>query len=131
MQHHWRQMQLLGPCTASELSGRVEAARALSQLLGDDHDIALLRRLVSTPTMVFGSSDDTAAFSEALPQAAQGAAAGSQNARRPTIRRTVAALRGADRSLWLAARSRHREITAEIRPDNVVPFGDLKAGRSS
>jgi len=62
VQHHWRQMQLLTPCWPSELSARADAARALSQLLGDDHDIAMLIHLVSTPTMTFGSPEETAAF---------------------------------------------------------------------
>jgi len=62
VQHHWRQMQLLTPCWPSELSARADAARALSQLLGDDHDIAMLLHLVSTPTMTFGSPEETAAF---------------------------------------------------------------------
>ena len=55
-------MQLLAPCWPSELTARVEAARSLSQLLGDDHDIALLCQLVLTPTMTFGSPEETAAF---------------------------------------------------------------------
>jgi CHAD domain-containing protein len=62
VQHHWRQMQLLAPCWPSELSARAEAARSLSQLLGEDHDIARLMHLVATPTMTFGSPEDTAAF---------------------------------------------------------------------
>jgi CHAD domain-containing protein len=130
VQHHWRQMQLIGPCAASELSGRAEAARALSQLLGDDHDIALLRRLISTPTMVFGSSDDTAAFlkrcrkrHKALRQEARARAGRLFAERSRPFAEHV-------ESAWLAAH-RKPEITAEIRPDNVVHFGDLKAGRSS
>ncbi len=55
-------MQLLAPCWPSELSARVELARNLSQILGDDHDISLLRRLVSAPTMVFANPEDTAIF---------------------------------------------------------------------
>src|SRR6185436_4156312 len=62
VQHHWRQMQLLAPCFPSELTARAEAARTLSQILGDDHDISLLSRLISTPTMVFGTQEETAAF---------------------------------------------------------------------
>jgi len=62
VQQHWRHMQLLTPCWPSELSARAEAARSLSQLLGDDHDIAMLMHLVMTPTMTFGSPEDTTAF---------------------------------------------------------------------
>jgi len=62
VQHHWRHMQLLSPSWPAVLNARVEDARALSQLLGDDHDIALLSRLISTPTMIFGTPDDTQSF---------------------------------------------------------------------
>lgn len=62
VQHHWRQMQLLVPCWPSELSARADAARSLSQILGDDHDIFQLCRLMATPTMTFGTQDETAAF---------------------------------------------------------------------
>jgi hypothetical protein len=62
VQHHWRHMQLLAPCWPSELTARADAARSLSQLLGDDHDIAMLCHLVSTPTMTFGSPEETDAF---------------------------------------------------------------------
>jgi CHAD domain-containing protein len=62
LQRHWRHMQLLTPCWPSELSARVELARGLSQILGDDHDLAQLCKLVSAPTMVFAGPEDTAAF---------------------------------------------------------------------
>jgi CHAD domain-containing protein len=62
VQHHWRQMQLLTPCWPSELSARAEAARSLSQLLGDDHDVAMLIHLASTPTMTFSTPEETSAF---------------------------------------------------------------------
>ncbi|MEZ5827061.1 MAG: CHAD domain-containing protein [Hyphomicrobiales bacterium] len=62
VQHHWRQMQLLTPCWPSELSARADAARSLSQVLGEDHDIAMLMHLISTPTMTFGSLEETDAF---------------------------------------------------------------------
>jgi len=62
VQHHWRQMQLLTPCWPSELSARADAARSLSQILGDDHDVAMLIHLISTPTMTFGSPEETTAF---------------------------------------------------------------------
>ena len=51
LQHHWRHMQLLTPCWPSELTARAELTRSLSQILGDDHDIALIQQLVSAPTI--------------------------------------------------------------------------------
>jgi CHAD domain-containing protein len=43
VQTHWRQMALLSRAWPEEFAARVAAARELSQLLGDDHDIALLK----------------------------------------------------------------------------------------
>jgi hypothetical protein len=41
-QQHWRHMALLSRAWEGCLNARVAEARALSQLLGDDHDLALL-----------------------------------------------------------------------------------------
>ncbi len=131
VQHHWRQMQLLAPCAPSELAARAESARALSQLLGDDHDIAMLGRLVSTPTMVFGSAEDTAAFlkrcrkrHKALRREAKARATKLFAERpRPFVERVEKA--------WLAAAHRAPEPIVEPRADNVVLFGDLRSGRAS
>ena len=41
-QWHWRQMSLLGRAWPDEFAVRVTAARELSQILGDDHDLAML-----------------------------------------------------------------------------------------
>lgn len=42
VQWHWRQMSLLARAWPDELAVRVAAARELSQILGDDHDLAML-----------------------------------------------------------------------------------------
>ena len=42
VQWHWRQMSLLSKAWPEEFAVRVHAARELSQLLGDDHDLAML-----------------------------------------------------------------------------------------
>ncbi|MFT3729889.1 MAG: CHAD domain-containing protein [Hyphomicrobium sp.] len=42
VQWHWRQMSLLAKAWPEEFAVRVDAARELSQLLGDDHDLAIL-----------------------------------------------------------------------------------------
>jgi CHAD domain-containing protein len=129
VQRHWRQMQLLSPCAAAELPARADTARSLSQVLGDDHDIALLRRLVSTPTMVFGNSNDTAAFlkrcrkrHKALRREAKTRAARLFRERSRSFAERV-------ESAWTAAAG--RTAAPEVRSDNVVPFGELKAGRVS
>jgi CHAD domain-containing protein len=133
VQHHWRQMQLLAPCWPSELTARVEAARSISQLLGDDHDISLLCQLVSTPTMTFGSPEETAAFlkrcrkrHKALRKeaAAQGARLFVERSR-PFTERIEA--------YWMAAASRGGKpaVVEPPRQDNVVAFGDLRGTRAS
>jgi len=130
LQHHWRHMQLLTPCWPSELSARVEAARALSQILGDDHDIALLRQLVSAPTMVFASPEDTAAF---LKRCRNRHKALRQDARmrgerlfaersRPFVERIEA--------YWLAAAQRAEKPAIIARTGNVVAFGEVGTGRA-
>jgi len=47
VQWHWRQMALLGRAWPDEFAVRVNAARELSQMLGDDHDLAVLAAAVS------------------------------------------------------------------------------------
>ena len=131
VQHHWRQMQLLAPCWPSELTARVEAARSLSQLLGDDHDISMLCRLVSTPTMTFGSPDETADFLKRCRkrQKALRKEAGTQGEllfaerSRPFAERIEA--------YWLIAAGGAARKSAEARLDNVVAFGELRTGRAS
>ena len=130
VQHHWRQMQLLAPCWPSELTARAESARSLSQNLGDDHDISLLMRLVSTPTMMFGSPDETAAFLKrcrkrhrALRKEArtQGERLFAERAR-PFAERIE--------TYWQIAAGEASRAKAEARPDNVVAFGDLRTPRA-
>jgi CHAD domain-containing protein len=42
VQQHWRHMALLSRAWPDHFASRVTAARALSQILGDDHDLAIL-----------------------------------------------------------------------------------------
>jgi CHAD domain-containing protein len=42
VQWHWRQMSLLAHAWPDEFAVRVSAARELSQMLGDDHDLSML-----------------------------------------------------------------------------------------
>jgi len=55
-QQHWRHMLLLSRAWPECLDGRVNDARGLSQLLGDDHDLTLLIAFVhSDPAAPIGS----------------------------------------------------------------------------
>lgn len=109
LQYHWRHMQLLTPCWPSELSARVELARSLSQILGDDHDVFLIQQLVSAPTMVFASPEDTAAFMKQCRRMAKGPASRGEKAWGKIARRAVSAFCGPDRGLLAHRRSRCRE----------------------
>jgi len=131
VQHHWRQMQLLAPCWPSELTARAEAARSLSQVLGDDHDISLLCRLVSTPTMMFGSPEETAAFLKRCRRRhrALRKEARTQGERLFTERSRPFAER--IEAYWQIAAGDAAKAVAEKRPDNVVAFGDLRTPRAS
>ena len=131
VQHHWRQMQLLAPCWPSELSARADAARSLSQLLGDDHDIAMLCHLVSTPTMTFGNPGETGAFMKRC-------------RRRHKALKKEAKVKGerlfvekpgpfADRiqAYWLtAAIGADKPVAPSQQPDNVVAIDDARTGRA-
>jgi hypothetical protein len=127
LQHHWRHMQLLTPCWPSELSARVELSRSLSQILGDDHDIAMLQHLISAPTMSFASPDATASF---LKQCRN---------RQKALRRDAEMLGErlfAERSrpfaerieaYWLTAAQRTPKPASLARTGNVVAFGEVGA----
>ena len=127
LQHHWRHMQLLTPCWPSELSARVEISRSLSQILGDDHDIAMLQHLISAPTMSFASPDVTASF---LKQC---------RSRQRALRRDAKMLGErlfAERSqpfaerieaYWLTAARASAKPAPVARTGNVIAFGEAGA----
>jgi hypothetical protein len=109
------------------LQARVEAARALWQILGDDHDIALLRQLVSAPTMVFASPKDTATFLKhcRLRHKALRREAETRGARlfaepsRPFTERIEA--------YWATSEQRAEKPAIVARSSNVVAFGEIGA----
>jgi len=130
VQHHWRQMQLLVPCWPSELSARVETAKALSQLLGEDHDIFMLGKLVSTPTMTFGNPEETTAFLKRCSKrqralrkeaCAEGERLFAEQSR-PFVERIEAH--------WALAASAAAGTDADTRTGNVVAFGDMRTPRA-
>ena len=141
VQQHWRHMQLLMPCWPSELSARVEASRSLSQVLGDDHDIAMLTHLVMTPTMTFGTPEDTTAF---LKRCRKRHKALRKDARTrgerlfvekpgPFANRIHAywttATVGANQPVALPAQQQPAQ-PEPVQQDNVVAIGDARTGRA-
>lgn len=60
VQWHWRQMSLLSKAWPDEFAVRVNAARELSQLLGDDHDLAMLVAAASHSRDMSDEQKDTA-----------------------------------------------------------------------
>jgi len=61
-QRHWRQMQLLCRAWPEAMEARISAARELSRLLGDDHDLAVLTERVTAQKKSLGEDWDTDAF---------------------------------------------------------------------
>lgn len=61
VQAHWRHMALLSKAWPALFEVHIEAARELSQVLGDDHDLALLRlRLAALPPDALWAEDANA-----------------------------------------------------------------------
>jgi CHAD domain-containing protein len=60
VQWHWRQMSLLAKAWPDEFAVRVHAARELSQLLGDDHDLAMLVAAASQSSEMTDAQKDAA-----------------------------------------------------------------------
>jgi CHAD domain-containing protein len=58
VQQHWRHMQVLQRAWPDLFAARLEAARRLSQILGDDHDLAVfVARLKSVPRSALATAD--------------------------------------------------------------------------
>ena len=62
VQYHWRHMQLLNEAWRDDGDARVAAARELSGVLGDDHDIAVLLDYVSAQLGDFSSKRERKMF---------------------------------------------------------------------
>jgi hypothetical protein len=56
LQRHWRHMQLLEAAWPQEMAGRAAAAKELSALLGDDHDLAMLLGYLREATVPLAQS---------------------------------------------------------------------------
>jgi CHAD domain-containing protein len=129
VQHHWRHMQLLTPCWPSELSARAEAARSLSQLLGDDHDIAMLMHLISTPTMTFGSPEDTAAFVKRCRRRHKALRKEAKIKGERLFVEKPGPFVGRIHAYWTtAAVGADKPVEPPRQPDNVVAIGDARTG---
>jgi hypothetical protein len=64
-QAHWRQMMLLGRAWPDYLGARLDEARNLSQLLGDDHDLAMLVAFVHSDAATALSGEPAALIERA------------------------------------------------------------------
>lgn len=69
-QRHWRQMALLSRAWPACLEARVSEARELSQLLGDDHDLAVLVAFLHSEAAA-GISEEVVAVAETAARAQQ------------------------------------------------------------
>lgn len=97
VQRHWRHMQLLSRAWPEHMEARVEAARQLSQLLGDDHDLSVL-----------------AAFVDGLPRETLGATQAQEIKRLITKRQTELRQGAAPRGAMLFS-GRARSFARELR----------------
>ena len=67
-QAHWRQMTLLARAWPEYLGARASEARTLSQLLGDDHDLAMLVAFVHSEAATTISGEHAALIEKAARQ---------------------------------------------------------------
>lgn len=58
VQRHWRHMQLLAPAWPGLMDARVQVAAEVSELLGEDHDLAVLRALFVRDGALFGPGSE-------------------------------------------------------------------------
>lgn len=67
-QHHWRQMTLLSRAWPGYLGARASEARNLSQVLGDDHDLAMLVAFVRSDAAAGITAEQASAIEKAVRQ---------------------------------------------------------------
>jgi CHAD domain-containing protein len=131
VQQHWRHMQLLTPCWPSELSARAEAARSLSQVLGDDHDVAMLMHLVQTPTMTFGSPEDTDAFLKRCRKRHKELRKDAKIKGERLFVEKPGPFAGRIHAYWTtAAVGADKPVAPPVQQDNVVAIGEARTGRA-
>lgn len=58
--YHWYHLRLLRPIWPMMMRGAIESASTLSDLLGDDHDLAVMSRLSEGEPDLFGSAESVA-----------------------------------------------------------------------
>lgn len=127
VQHHWRHMLLLTRVWPEVLQARAHEAKALSQILGEDHDLAMLARFLHSEAAASVPRDQRAAL-DALCRARQGEL---RRAAAPRAHRLFAepprALRKRLTAYWHAARhipvtrgGRQRDGESETAPQAEV-----------
>ena len=118
VQLHWRHMSLLARAWPDLLEARVAAAKQLSQVLGDDHDLAVLVGFVEGWRRELAPADAAAVVRLARVRQQELRAAA-----RPQLARLYAeGKRGFVRRLalyWAAAQSAAREANARGQPSNL------------
>ncbi len=62
VQRHWRHLQLLGEASPKRIRPLIRLASALSETLGNDHDLEVLRKLVKAERASLGHSEDVKAY---------------------------------------------------------------------
>jgi hypothetical protein len=65
VQRHWRQCQLLRAAWPAALDARIALASELSEIIGEDHDLAVLIAFVQHNRAILGAPDELCAFIKA------------------------------------------------------------------
>jgi len=131
VQQHWRQMQLLAPCWPSSLGARAEAAKTLSQILGDDHDIAMLMHLMTAPTMTFGSPDDVSGFLKRCKMRIKALRNDAKVRGEQLFVEKPKPFASCIHAYWITAAAGALKPAVPHQEDNVVAIGDARPGPSS
>lgn len=117
VQWHWRQMSLLSKAWPDEFAVRAHAARELSQLLGDDHDLAvLIAAATKSPAMTDEQKDAAIALCRQQQQLLRGAA--EYRAKRLFAEKPQAFV-GRVASYWRCSRSLDPQLEVQPPPGQV------------
>lgn len=120
VQHHWRHLQLLAAAWPELMEVRVDSARELAQILGDDHDLSILAERLSDSSIM----DLDQASREKVVTIARAEQARLRTQARPIARRLFAQRpRDMERmvlQLWPAAMqlSKHQRAAAKARANS-------------
>ena len=123
----WYHQRLIRDAWPQLLKSAAEQAHELTELLGDDHDLWVLREALTAPEGAARAGDRRRTAARGRRPASQRAAGRGLRARRAHLRRAAKAFAGASRPTWrLGRRSRRKlhprdDLRLEVERKFVVP----------